>query len=143
MISNSLKADSKMPQGKEYSLSFCSVFHRDDGIAVIKIDEGVEVDADMAKEVIDLAASVLGEAPFALLSDRKNSYSLSFAAMSALANMPNLVALAIVIYSDQSRLLVEAQNFFVSALHKRPMRIFTDTDTATNWLRAELGKVKT
>lgn len=130
-----------MTQTTQYTLSFCTIFHRNDGIAVIKINEGVEVNADMAKEVSELAARVIKGVPFALLSDRKNSYSLSFEAMSNLANIPNLVALAIVIYSDRSRLLVETQNFFISAMKKRPVKIFTDKASALEWLRTELDKV--
>jgi hypothetical protein len=132
-----------MSQTTKYTLSFCTIFHRDDGIAVIEINEGVEVSAEMAREVSDLAARVIRGAPFALLSDRKNSYSLSFEAMSTLANIPNLAALAIVIYSDKSRLLVETQNFFISAIKKRPVKIFNDIDTASDWLRTELSKVNT
>ena len=132
-----------MSQTKKYTLSFCTVFHRDDGIAVIKVNEGIEVNAEMAKEVSDLAVRVIKGAPFALLSDRKNSYSLSFEAMSNVANIPNLVALAIVIYSDKSRLLVETQNIFISTMKKMPVKIFNDMDTASDWLRTELSKVNT
>lgn len=122
----------------EYRLEFCTVIHRDDDIAIIEIDEGVNLDADMARELVELTEKELGDRPFALLSNRIHSYSLSFDAMSALANLPNLIALAIVIYSNKSQLLVETQNFFISTMKKRPVKIFTEMEEAIDWLKGEL-----
>lgn len=122
----------------EYRLEFCTVIHRDDDIAIIEIDEGVNLDADMARDLVELTEKELGDRPFALLSNRIHSYSLSFDAMSALANLPNLIALAIVIYSNKSQLLVETQNFFISTMKKRPVKIFTEMEEAIDWLKGEL-----
>lgn len=122
----------------EYRLEFCTVIHRDDDIAIIEIDEGVNLDADMARDLVELTEKELGDRPFALLSNRVHSYSLSFDAMSALANLPNLIALAIVIYSNKSQLLVETQNFFISTMKKRPVKIFTEMEEAIDWLKGEL-----
>lgn len=124
-----------------YKLDFCTIIHRDDDIAIIEINEGVNLDADMAKELIDLAKSKLDSKPFALLSNRIHSYSLSFDAMSSLANLPNLVALAIIAYTHKSKTLVETQNFFLSTMKKRPVKIFTNMDEAIDWLKEELGKL--
>lgn len=128
---------------EEYRLDFCTIFHRDDDIAIIEIDEGVNIDADMAQELVALTENKLGDRPFALLSNRIHSYSLSFDAMSALANLPNLVALAFVVYTDKSQLLIETQNFFISTMKKRPVKIFTNMDDAMEWLQGELSKLAT
>ena len=128
-------------QVKEYKLSFCTLFQRDDDVVIIEINEGVEVDTDMAQELVDLSDSVLAGAPFALLSNRINAYSLSFEAMQTLATLPNMVALAIVTYTKHSKLLIETQNFFISTMRKNPVKIFTDKDTAIEWLHSELSKV--
>lgn len=130
-----------MTQVKEYKLSWCTLFQRDDNIVIIEINEGIEVDTSMAQELTDLSDSVLGDTPFTLLSNRVNSYSLSFEAMHTLAVQPNLVALAVVIYSKYSKLLIETQNFFISTIKKKPVKIFTDKNTAMEWLQSELGKV--
>ena len=122
----------------KYQLEFCTVIHREDDIAIIEIDEGVNLDADMARDLVELTEKELGDRPFALLSNRIHSYSLSFDAMSALANLPNLIALAIVIYSNKSQLLVETQNFFISTMKKRPVKIFTEMEEAIDWLKGEL-----
>ena len=129
-----------MTQVKEYKLSFCTLFQHDDNVVTIEINEGVEVDTDMAQELVDLSASVYGDTPYALLSNRINSYSLSFEAMQALATLPNMIALAIVTYTERSKLLIETQNFFISTIRKKPVKTFTDKDTATEWLHAELSK---
>ena len=122
----------------EYRLDFCTIFHRDDDIAIIEIDEGVNLDASMAQKLTDLTEHQVGNRPFALLSNRIHSYSLSFDAMAALANLPNLAALAIVIYSEKSQLLVETQNFFISTMKKRPVKIFNNMDAAIAWLQEKL-----
>jgi len=128
-------------QVKEYKLSFCTLFQREDHIVTIEINEGVEVDNDMAQELADLSDSVFRGASFALLSNRINSYSLSFEAMRTLATLPNMVALAIVTYTEHSKLLIETQNFFISAIRKNPVKTFTDKDMAIGWLQSELSKV--
>lgn len=130
-----------MPPITEYRLQFCTVTLREDDIVIIEIDDGVNLDAEMANELVELSNKELGDRPFALLSNRINSYSFSFEALSKLANIPNLIALAIVIYSDKSQLLVEAQNFFLSTIRKRPIKIFRRKDEAMNWLGKELDKV--
>jgi len=127
-----------MTNQTEYKLSFCTVYHRDDGISMIEINEGVEVDTDMSNELVELAKNVLGERPIALLSNRVHSYSLSFQAMSILANLPNLIALAIVAYTTESKLLIETQNFFISAMKKKPVKIFSNIDEGIEWLHKAL-----
>ena len=127
-----------MPDQTEYKLSFCTVFHRNDGISVIEINEGVEVDTDMSQELIELADQVLGDKPMALLSNRIHSYSLSFEAMSLLAKMPNLIALAIVVYNNKSKLMIETQNYFISTIKKKPVKIFNDMSSAEEWLSKAL-----
>jgi len=124
----------------KYRLDFCTIFHRDDDIAIIEIDEGVNLDASMAQQLADLTEKKIGNRPFALLSNRIHSYSLSFDAMTTLANLPNLAALAIVIYSEKSQLLVETQNFFISTMKKRPVKIFSNMDIAIAWLQESLEK---
>jgi len=130
-----------MMQVTEYKLSWCTLFQRDDNVVTIEINEGIEVDTDMAQELVDLSVSVYGDIPFALLSNRINSYSLSFEAMQTLATLPNLIALAIVTYTKHSKLLIETQNFFISTIRKKPVKTFTDKDTAMKWLQSELRKV--
>lgn len=126
-----------MTEATEYKLSFCTVSHRDDDIAIIEINDGVEVSADMAHEIIELADRVLDRS-IGLLSHRKNSYSLSFEAMKALAKFPKLAALAIVISSPKSKLFIEAQNFILLRIKKKPIKIFEQFEPAVDWLHAQL-----
>ena len=51
---------SSMTLVKEHKLSFCTIYQRDDDIAIIKINEGVNVDAKMAREVSVTAAPASG-----------------------------------------------------------------------------------
>jgi hypothetical protein len=126
-----------MTRAKEYKFDFCTIQRRDDNILVFEINEGVEVSAEMAAELTRAANEAISE-PFGILSNRINSYSLSFEAITALAQYDNLAALAIVVHDAKSRMLVETQNYFISTLKKMPIRIFMDIDPAIDWLKATL-----
>lgn len=125
---------------EEYKLDYCTIQRRDDDIVVFEINDGIEVDAEMAAELTRAADETIS-GPFGLLSNRIHSYSLSFEAMTALAQYDNLAALAIVVHDGKSRMLVETQNFFISALTKIPIKIFMDTDSAISWLHTALQKL--
>lgn len=83
----------------------------------------------------------ISEGYFRLLSNRINSYSLSFAAMSILAKQQKLAALTIVMPAEKSTLLIETQNFFISRLKKKPVKIFTNFDLAINWLHSQIAEI--
>ena len=127
----------KMNIIKEYNLDYCNIKHRDDGIVEFEFADGINVDEAMARELTGMADENLHE-PFGLLSNRINSYSLSFEAMSILAHYNNLIAVAIVVHSDKSRLLVETQNIFIAAIKKKPIKIFLDRDSAISWLNEKI-----
>ena len=127
---------------KEYQFDYCTIQHRDDNILIFEINDGVEVDADMATELTHQADEAM-TGPFGILSNRINSYSLSFEAMCALAQYDNMAALAIVVPDAKSYMLVEAQNYLILALKKKPIKIFMDTDSAVSWLHAILQRSPT
>ena len=121
----------------EYKFDYCTIQHRDDNILLFEINDGIEVDADMVAELTHTADKTISGA-FGILSNRINSYSLSFEAITALAQYDNLAALAIVVHDAKSRMLVEAQNYLIMALKKKPIKIFMDMDSAVSWLQATL-----
>ena len=128
-----------MDSVKEYKFEFCTAQRRDDDIVVLEINEGVEVDGEMAAELTRQADEAMtGE--FGILSNRINSYSLSFEAMTTIAQYDNMAAIAIVIHDAKSRILVEAQNCLLLALKKKPIKIFMDIDSAINWLHETLQR---
>ncbi len=124
---------------KEYILDYCIVQCRDDNIVLLEINDGIDVNAAMVAELTQLANENM-DGPFGLLSNRINSYSLSFEAMKALAYYENLVAVAIITPSVKSHPLVEAQNALISTLSNKPIEIFMEMDPALNWLYARLRK---
>ena len=126
---------------KEYLLDYCTIKHRDDGIVEFEFADGINVDSSMANELARMADENINE-PFGLLSNRLNSYSLSFEAMSVLANYDRLAAVAIVVHSSKSRMLVEIQNIFISTLKKKPIEIFMDVDSAHSWLQTTLQNIR-
>lgn len=126
---------------KQYNLPYCTIQIRDDDIVVLEIQDGVDIDPERVMELMHLADENMA-GPFAILSNKIHSYSLSFEAMSMLAHYDNLVALAIVVHSAKSRMLVETQNFFISALKKKPIKIFMDVDSADTWLQGTLQEMR-
>jgi hypothetical protein len=125
---------------KEFTLDFCTIQQRDDDIVAFEFADGINVDAEMAKQLSRLADENIVR-PFGILSNRINSYSLSFEAMSVLAHYDNLAAVAIIVHSSKSQILVETQNFFISKLRKMPIKIFKDAGPAIEWLHSELQTV--
>jgi len=126
---------------KEYKLDYCTIQVHGDNILLFEINDGVNVDSEMVAELTRLADENM-EGHFGILSNRVHSYSLSFEAMAALARYDNLAALAIVVHSAKSRMLVETQNFFISALKKKPIKIFMDSDAAASWLQTTLQNIR-
>lgn len=126
---------------KQFNLPYCKIQVRDDDIVFLEIQDGVEIDPLKVMELIQLAEENMAR-PFAILSNKIHSYSLSFEAMSKLAHYDNMVALAIVVHSAKSRLLVETQNFFISTLKKKPIKIFMDIDSADTWLQKTLQEMQ-
>ncbi|MDT8382870.1 MAG: STAS/SEC14 domain-containing protein [Gammaproteobacteria bacterium] len=127
---------------KEYKFGYCTVQQRDDNILAFEIQDGIEVDAAMVDELIHVADTAI-RGPFGILSNRIHSYSLSFAAMDALAHYDRMSALAIVVHHSRTRMLVETQNYFISALSKKPIKVFLDTDAAIRWLHERLHELPT
>lgn len=125
---------------KEYKFDYCTIQQRDDNILAFEIHDGIEVDAAMVAELIHAADTAIS-GPFGILSDRINSYSLSFEAMDALAHYDKMRALAIVVHHSKTRILVEAQNYFISALSNKPIKVFLDTDSAIRWLHERLHEL--
>ena len=126
---------------EKYKFDFCKLQRRADDILLLEFNNGIEVTAEMVDK-LSRAANEVMSGPFAILSNRVNSYSVSFEAMASIAKYDNIAALAVVVHDAQSRILVETQNYFISALEKRPgnllkpIRIFMNTDAAISWLQA-------
>lgn len=125
---------------KEYSLPYCTIQIRDDDIVVLEIQDGVDIDPEKVIELMLLADENMA-GPFGILSNKIHSYSLSFEAMSMLAHYENMAALAVVVNNARSRMLVETQNFFISSLKKKPIKIFMDFESADTWLQGTLQKM--
>jgi len=50
-------------------------------------------------------------------------------------------ALAIVVYDAKTRMPVEAQNYLIAALKKKPIKIFMDMESAVSWLQTTLQQL--
>jgi hypothetical protein len=99
------------------------------GIMEIIVNEGVELSSEHIERIEEGLLEKYSNA-YALLINRVNSYSHTHASMQKVASLRNLVALAIVVYSDVSK-----HAAMIHRLYQDNLRVFDDKDTATAWLR--------
>jgi hypothetical protein len=95
----------------------------------IIVNEGVELSSEHIERIEEGLLEKYSNA-YALLINRVNSYSHTHASMQKVASLRNLVALAIVVYSDVSK-----HAAMIHRLYQDNLRVFDDKDTATAWLR--------
>src|SRR5690606_36820058 len=117
---------------KSYELPFATIIiHRTD-LAEVIINEGVVLNELMVDAYHDDLLTYL-QAPFALLINKKYSYSYTFEAQRAIANLKEISHMAIVVGTNGALMstetlikLNEGKNWNV--------KLFHDRETALNWI---------
>jgi hypothetical protein len=118
-----------------FELDFAKIILLRKDIAEVIIDDGIEIDLAMLNQYHEFLLQRL-EAPFALLINKINSYTYSFAAQKKLGSPKQINAMAVVAYRQTTILST-------LALEKMPrdrtwnMQLFTERDAALEWLLAQ------
>lgn len=108
-------------------------------IAIVQVDEFVELQANHLAEFRCWATERFNGAPFGILIPYAGGFSLDFDAQTDLGNIPNLRAIAVL---SQGR-STEAAYHSVTALprdYALNLSLFSEEGAALNWLRDELGQ---
>ena len=72
---------------------------------------------------------------YAILVNRVNSYSHNHDSMAKIAELQNVVAIAIVVYTDTAGVAAQLHRIYMDNV-----RVFKDRTTATTWLREAITK---
>ncbi len=124
-----------------FELPFARINILREDIAEVMINEGVLMDLAMVEQYHDFLLTHLN-APFALLINKVNSYSYDFDAQEKLATLKEINAMAVVVYSQVSRIATETLVSFPRNV-KWNLEIFTNRDEALAWLVSQQEAVRT
>ena len=121
---------------EEAVLSFGTIRHLEDGICEVVVDDGVEMTRAMVDEYHDHLSSYYPH-DFAILVNKKNDYTYDFEAQQHLATLPNIRAIAVLVYRRASEIATQALHN-IKRDHQWNLRIFYDRDKALQWLESQL-----
>lgn len=122
----------------------CSVELLTNNIAQVTIEPGVEVTLEMLGEFDEYMSQIFNH-DYALLVNKRHSYSYSFEAQLCMASQENLRATAVVFYDDNEAHLPPefSQRRKVDELNIRLFSGINDGNkTAVNWLEEQLSTEK-
>ena len=107
-------------------------------IIKLTVVDGIELEQKDAKEMIAEAMKLAEDSGYTILFDANKSGTISFDAREEFARSKKRLAVAIVTKSLANKLL---GNFFIN-FHKpaSSSRIFSDEQTAIEWLRTQINK---
>lgn len=97
------------------------------------IFEGVELDRQRIAQVAAGLDELYHNERYAILSNRVNRYSHTHESMQALAELPNLAGLAILVYSSISTVAAG-----IHELYQDNAKVFYSRPAAVEWLRQTL-----
>ncbi|MBU2870362.1 hypothetical protein [Colwellia sp. E2M01] len=125
---------------KSYRLSFAKVNYLTEQIIEIVIDEGIEITIEMHEEYEVFLAQHM-RSNFAVLINRVNSYQYTFEAKLIVASQSTLCALAIVVYNDNDKKLVD-ELMEMRAIDELNAKVFSGLDLGWqegfSWLQNEM-----
>lgn len=100
------------------------------------IFEGVELNRQRISQVIAGLDEKYRDERYAILSNRVNRYSHTHESLQALADLPNLAGLAILVYSSISTVAAG-----IHELYQDNAKVFYSRPAALEWLRQSLMKI--
>lgn len=116
-------------------LSFAEAILLAPDLVELVIDDGVDVTAPMVDEWHEFLARHL-VTPCLILVNRRNHYSYTFEAQMKVGSSPQICAVAVLAYDQQSRLIVSGMENLVPRDGRWNMAVFTERGKALDWLRS-------
>lgn len=107
-----------------------------DNIQIAELNEGILFDIPHNRELLSLARERFDNKPYGYISNRVNSYSVNPMIHLESANVPNLVAIAIVSDNEvvKQNSIIEKQFFRNSS----SFEVFKSLEEAVNWMKYQL-----
>jgi len=123
----------------QYELDFCRIILLRENIAEVIVNEGVEMDERMVDDYHALLCAKLS-APFSLLINKLNAYTYNFAAQKKLATIPQVHAMAVLVYNRISEASTEALIRLPREVDWN-IRVMHDREGALSWLNSQQALV--
>jgi len=115
-----------------HELSFAKIVLLRSDIAEVIINDGVEMDNAKVEQYHEFLLNHL-TAPFSILVNKINSYSYDFEALNKVGTLKELKAIAVVTYTNASKLSTESVAAFPRET-KWNVKMFSSRDEAMVWL---------
>ncbi len=120
---------------QELNLPFADIKILRDDIAEVIIHEGIELDLEMVNQYHETLLKHLA-APFSLLINKIHPYTYTFEAQKIIATLPEINAMAVIVYSDISKVSTHSLASFPRDTQWN-IQIFQDRDAAMSWLELQ------
>jgi len=125
-----------------YNLQFATIVPVQENIAEVIFRRDIEIDIAMVETIHEFLRDHF-TAPIAVLINKKYPYTLSFAAQQSICNIPEIHAIAILVYSTLSK------NLSLNMLNQprqKPLnaKVISNREDAEIWLKSQLllkGKI--
>ncbi len=98
-------------------------------VAIIEIAEGTSISYENGIETFQRLMSMIGDKPWAYISNRVNSYSLNPNDYKHFNEIPTLKGIGIIQYKKSIKTAMELEKMFV----KKPFQTFDNLDAAIEW----------
>ena len=125
----------------EYQLPFADLKILRKDIAEVIIHDGIEMDLEMVQQYHDSLLQHL-QPPFSLLINKINSYTYTFDAQKTLATLPEINAMAVIVYNDISKVSTDSLATFPRDTQWN-IKIFYDRFAAISWLELQQKNIST
>ena len=125
---------------KTYEHSFGQIIILKKDLAEFIIKDGIEVNVEQVDEAEVFLKNNLAT-PFSLLFNKKNSYSFKFEAQVKMGNYQQLNAVAILCYTESSKM---STNSLVKGVPRKidwNAKIFFDRAEALEWLESQQANI--
>lgn len=116
-----------------YTLPFATINILRKDIAEVIINSGVEMNKAMVNDYHTFLLTHL-TSPFSLLINKKNAYTYDYDAQQIIANLPEIKALAVVVYSDMSEIAQGALSHNLDSQTTKKVDVFRDRTLALEQL---------
>lgn len=115
-------------------LTFGTLREVEPNLVEITAKQGIKVSKEHIEQ-IEEALLTKYEGAYAILINRVNSYSHTHDSMVKIAQLRNLTAIAIIVYSDMSE-----QTAQIHGHYQENVQVFVSKDRAITWLRNSITK---
>ena len=120
---------------EETILSFGLIKQHNKQLCEVIIDKGVEMD-DAIIDEYHACLNAKYSGPLYLLVNKKNDYTYTFSAQQRLATLPNIKAIAVVVYRRSTEIATQALQNFQREIDWN-LKIFHDRHEAIDWLESQ------